>query len=85
MTIDWGAFGEVFVVSFGAAVGIIVLFAIGVALLARTTPAPDRTVTDAGTAAAQATPTAANRAIAYLCFAACALGVAYGLYIIISK
>ena len=83
MTIDWGAFGEVFVVSFGAAVGIIVLFAIGVSLLARPAPAPDR----AGTSATVTGPSAtvANRAIAYLCFAACALGVAYGLYIIISK
>jgi hypothetical protein len=33
VTINWSAFGEVFVVSFGAAVGVIVLFAIGVSLL----------------------------------------------------
>ena len=41
MHIQWAAFGEVFVVSFGVAVGIIVVFALGVGLLSATTPTPD--------------------------------------------
>jgi hypothetical protein len=39
MQIDWGAFGEVFLVSLGAAVGVIVVFAIGVALVSTRAPA----------------------------------------------
>jgi len=39
MTIDWTAFGQVFVVSFGSAVTVIVLFATGVALVAADTAA----------------------------------------------
>ncbi|MGH3767990.1 MAG: hypothetical protein ACRDS0_17220 [Pseudonocardiaceae bacterium] len=44
--IDWGALGLVCVVSFGAAVGVIVLFALGVSALApvaQPTTGPDRT------------------------------------------
>jgi hypothetical protein len=69
VTINWGALGEVFVVSFGAAVGVIVLFALGVNALA--TPTGPRT--------------AAARPLAVLCFLACALVVGYGLYLLIAK
>jgi uncharacterized membrane protein len=67
--IDWGALGAVFVVSFGAAVGVIVLFAFGVSALAGPT----------------ATRTAAARPVAMLCFLVCALVVAYSLYLIIVR
>jgi hypothetical protein len=40
VTIDWGALGEVFLVSFGAAVGVIVLFTFGVSALAAPTTEP---------------------------------------------
>ncbi|MBA2472133.1 MAG: hypothetical protein H0V41_07800 [Pseudonocardiales bacterium] len=33
MNIDWGALGEVFVVSFGAAIAVIVLFSFGIRAL----------------------------------------------------
>jgi hypothetical protein len=69
VTIDWGALGEVFVVSFGAAVGVIVLFAFGVSALAAIT----------GPRTAAALP------LAVLCFLACALVVGYGLYLIIAR
>ncbi|MBV8541386.1 MAG: hypothetical protein JO063_11320 [Pseudonocardiales bacterium] len=67
VTIDWGALGEVFGVSFGVAVGVIVLFAFGVSALA--TPAGQRTGP-------------AGRSLAVLCFLACALVVGYSVYLI---
>ncbi|MGH3718461.1 MAG: hypothetical protein ACRDRI_06365 [Pseudonocardiaceae bacterium] len=70
VTIDWVALGEVFAVSFGAAVGVIVLFAFGVSTLA--VPAGPRTA-----------PVA--RPLAALCFLACALGVGYSLYLIVVR
>ncbi len=93
MHIDWAAFGEVFVVSFGAAVGIVVLFAIGVTLLSAPGSGPDgsraaRTATgDAGarTAAADIRSTASRQVTAWICFLACALSVAYGLHVIVAK
>lgn len=69
VTIDWAALGAVFLVSFGASVGVIVLFAFGVSALA--TPTGPRT--------------APARPLAVLCFLACALVVAYSLYLIITK
>jgi hypothetical protein len=80
MNIDWGAFGEVFVVSLGAAVGVVVVFAIGVALVS------DRAPAGADRAAARAAkPSTGSQALAGLCFLACALVVVYGLYLVIHK
>ncbi len=92
MTVDWRAFGEVFVVSFAAAVGVIVLFAIGVSLLSRA-PAVARTPDvepDTGSDTLEAVPDIASSSpaaplAAGLCFMACALTVSYGLYVIVSK
>ena len=80
VTIDWGALGEVFLVSFGAAVGVIVLFSIGVSALATPVTEPAR---HGGSVEGARPPWA--RAIGMLCFLACALVVAYGLYLIIVK
>lgn len=81
--IDWGALGAVFLVSFGAAVGVIVLFAVGVSALAASRADPTSTP---GETAPKVTPrTAAARPAAVLCFLACALIVGYGLYLIIVK
>ncbi|MFY9807877.1 MAG: hypothetical protein WCC65_16810 [Pseudonocardiaceae bacterium] len=77
--IDWSAFGEVFVVSFGAAVVVIVLFSFGIRALAG--PAPDPTSTPGQTAGM----VASRPALAVLCFLACALVVGYSLYLIIVK
>jgi hypothetical protein len=87
VNIDWTAFGQVLVVSFGAAVGVIVLFAIGVSLLSRV-PAGVRSDStdgrpDSGSHVASSPPLA--QLAAGLCFLACALIVLYGLYVIISK
>ncbi len=79
MNIDWGALGEVFVVSFGAAIAVIVLFSFGIRALAG--PAADP-ASAPGQAGAQVTP---RPALAVLCFLACALVVGYGLYLIIVK
>jgi hypothetical protein len=83
MNIDWGALGEVFVVSFGAAVAAIVLFSFGIRALAG--PAPDPTSTPGQTAEKLASRPAQARALAVLCFLACALVVGYSLYLIIVK
>jgi hypothetical protein len=81
--IDWGALGEVFVVSFGAAVGVIVLFAFGVSALAL--PVTDPTVEPNKTVEGAVASRMAVRPLAVLCFLACALVVGYSLYLIIVK
>jgi hypothetical protein len=72
----------VFFVSFGAAVGVIVLFALGVTALAMPNsasgPAPSQT-----RANVSRSPWAWP--VAMLCFVACAFVVAYGLCLIIAK
>ncbi len=81
VTIDWGALGLVFLVSFGAAVGVIVLFALGVnalAPVAEPASALGRTAPD-NPRPAWAWP------VAMLCFLTCALVVAFSLYLIIIK
>jgi hypothetical protein len=93
MHIDWAAFGQVLVVSFGVAVTMIVLFAIGVSLLAAPPPRPDGphlTVAAADGATTSTTATGARagatrRVTAWICFLACALSVAYGLYVIVAR
>jgi hypothetical protein len=82
VTIDWGALGVVFLVSFGAAVGVIVLFALGVSALA--TPSAEPTPTPGGSDEKVARPPWAWP-LGMLCFLACTLVVAYGLYLIIAK
>jgi hypothetical protein len=93
MHIQWEAFGEVFMVSFGVAVGLIAVFAIGVGLLSAPTRTPDGprlTVATADTSTTPPTttrvhPTITRRVTAWMCFLACALSVAYGLYLIIAR
>jgi hypothetical protein len=80
VTIDWGALGLVFLVSFGTAVGVIVLFALGVSALA--TPVTEPTQQGGS---AKGIRFRWVRSLGMLCFLACALVVAYGLYLIIAK
>jgi hypothetical protein len=82
VTIDWTALGEVFLISFGASVGVIVLFALGVSALAAPTADP---ASAPGGTAQSVTPRPAARAAAVLCFLACTLVVGYGLYLIIVR
>ncbi len=67
--IDWGALGEVCLVSFGAAVGVIVLFAFGVSAIAP--PVTDPIVASSETAEVAAAPRATVRPLAVFCFLAC--------------
>jgi hypothetical protein len=91
--INWAAFGEVFVVSFGVALGLIVLFAIGVSLLSSPAPDPDGSHLALAAAEGATTPATpapsraplARRVTAWGCFLACGLSVAYGLSIIIAR
>jgi hypothetical protein len=79
VTIDWGALGMVFLVSFGAGVGVIVLFSLGVSALTLVEPASPLDRTAAHPRPAWAWP------VAMLCFLSCALVVAFSLYLIIIK
>ncbi len=81
VTIDWGALGMVFLVSFGAAVGVIVLFALGVSMLA---PVAEPVPALGRTAPNNPRP-AWTWPLATLCFLTCALVVAFSLYLIIIK
>ena len=78
VTIDWAALGLVFLVSFGAAVGVIVLFALGISALAGPNSAPSQT-------APKVTPRPWAWPVAMLCFLGCVLMVAYSLYLIIAR
>ncbi|MGH3673978.1 MAG: hypothetical protein ACRDSH_25640 [Pseudonocardiaceae bacterium] len=84
VSIDWTALGEVFLVSFAAGVGLIVLFSLGINALATTTETSQSSPSDPTGGKAASRPTLISP-VAVLCFLACALIVAYGLYLIIIK
>lgn len=75
MDVKWGSLGEVAVVSFGATVGVVVVFALGVRALAER-----ETVRAESGGEATGLLTAAS-----VCFVACAAAVLYGLYLIIPQ
>ncbi|MEU9474759.1 hypothetical protein [Streptomyces sp. NPDC048191] len=74
MKIDWSAIGSVFGVSLVFTVALVTLFTLGVNGLARREKA-----------AAQGNSAALAVTGAYVCFAACAAAVAYGIYLIVAK
>lgn len=74
MKIDWAALGSVFGVSLGVTVALVTLFTLGIAGLNRR----EKAVAQGGSAALAVTG-------AYLCFAACAAAVAYGINLIVAK
>lgn len=74
MKIDWAALGSVFGVSLAFTVGLVVLFTLGINGLSRREKAAAR----GGSAALAVTG-------AYVCFAACAAAVAYGIHLIVVK
>ncbi|MGW0884839.1 hypothetical protein [Streptomyces sp. NPDC002671] len=74
MKIDWAALGSVFGVSLAFTVGLVALFTLGVNGLSRRERA-----------AAQGNSAALAVTGAYVCFAACAAAVAYGIYLIMHK
>ncbi|NJP45615.1 hypothetical protein [Actinacidiphila epipremni] len=70
MSIDWHALGSVLVVTLLSTVGLVGVFTLGVVGLSRPAAGP------AGTAL---------RGGAYVCFAACAAAVAWGIWLIVAK
>ena len=74
MKIDWAALGSVFGVSLVVTVALVGLFTLGVAGLSRR----ERAAAQGGSAAFAVTA-------AYVCFAACAAAVAYGIHLIMAK
>jgi hypothetical protein len=82
--VDWAAFGIVFVVAFGAAVAIVVFFALGLRLLA--VGSYDDTGADGSivSTARGSRPLGATVG-AFACLAVCVAAVLYGLYLIIPQ
>ncbi|MEU7088736.1 hypothetical protein [Streptomyces achromogenes] len=74
MKIDWAALGSVLGVSVVFTVGLVALFTLGINGLSRR----ERAATQGGSAGLAVTG-------AYVCFAACAAAVAYGIYLIVGK
>ncbi|MEU1515310.1 hypothetical protein ABZ490_24715 [Streptomyces sp. NPDC005811] len=72
MDIDWAALGSVFGVSLVVTVGLVALFTLGVMGLSR----QERATAEGGSAGLAVTG-------AYVCFAACAAAVAYGISLIV--
>ncbi|MEV6114712.1 hypothetical protein AB0L59_19885 [Streptomyces sp. NPDC052109] len=72
MHVDWSALGKVAGVSLGVTVAVVVVFTFGVLGLSQ---AEDGRSGAAGT----------GRALAGLCFLACAAVVAYGIYLIVPQ
>jgi hypothetical protein len=83
MTLDWSALGQVTVVSIGATVAVVVVFTLGVLVLARR---EEMTEGGGGTGGGG---TGGGGAVALagagLCFLVCAAAVLYGLYLIIPQ
>ncbi|KUN04086.1 hypothetical protein AQI95_21915 [Streptomyces yokosukanensis] len=74
MKIDWAAIGSVFGVSLVSTVALVALFTLGINGLARR----EKAAAQGGSAGLAVTG-------AYVCFAACAAAVAYGIYLIVAK
>jgi hypothetical protein len=70
MSIDWHALGTVLVVTLLSTVGLVGVFTLGVVGLSRPATGPGG---------------AAARGGAYVCFAACAAAVAWGIWLIVAK
>ncbi|WP_133910346.1 hypothetical protein [Streptomyces sp. NBC_00582] len=73
MDIDWAALGSVFGVSLVVTVALVALFTLGVMGLSR----QERASAEGGSAGLAVTG-------AYVCFAACAAAVAYGISLIVA-
>ncbi|MBY8887473.1 hypothetical protein K7472_21905 [Streptomyces sp. PTM05] len=94
MSIDWGALGSVFGVSIAVTVGLVGLFTLGIVGLGdRATATASTASTTSTTEGRGAEGRRADgrsgggrgplvRAGAYACFAACAVAVAYGIWLI---
>lgn len=74
MDVKWGALGQVAVVSLGATIGVVLVFALGVRAWSARDAA--RATGGGGTALTAA---------AGACFTACAAAVLYGIYLIVPQ
>ncbi|WP_131738417.1 hypothetical protein [Actinomadura roseirufa] len=74
MDIKWGSLGQVFVVSLGVTVAVVVIFSLGVLAASARQVALER-----------GRPAAVPSAAAALCFGACAVIVLYGIYLIVPQ
>lgn len=74
MHIDWAALGSVFGVSLVTTVGLVGLFTLGIVGLSKR----ENASAQGGSATLAVTG-------AYVCFAACAAAVAYGIFLIVGK
>ncbi|GAA2429584.1 hypothetical protein GCM10010191_48750 [Actinomadura vinacea] len=72
MDIKWSSLGQVFVVSLGATVAVVVIFAVGLLAASARQAAAER-----------GRSTVIPATAACLCFAACAAIVLYGVYLIV--
>ncbi|TPW73221.1 hypothetical protein FJ658_06775 [Schumannella sp. 10F1B-5-1] len=77
MQIDWAALGSVFVVALIASVALVVVFALGVRLYSL---GGAGSASGSGTAS---TGSALPRLGAVICFALCAIGVLFGVWLIV--
>ncbi|MET8245524.1 hypothetical protein ABZV31_14605 [Streptomyces sp. NPDC005202] len=73
MKIDWAALGSVFGVSLAVTVGLVALFTLGITALSHR----ERAASRGGSTALALTG-------AYVCFAACAAAVVYGIQLIVA-
>ncbi|MGW6743168.1 hypothetical protein ACWGDX_20995 [Streptomyces sp. NPDC055025] len=85
MALDWSGLGEVAVVSVGATVGVVLVFALGVRLLSRRHEPGGTSPGGAGPGGAGRRASVLARTVAGLCFLTCAAAVAYGLYLIVPQ
>ncbi len=83
LTIAWGSFLEVFLVTVVAALVAVTLFSLGVVALAKARPSLDARGGSEGRATAATNP--GGMLAAGFCFLLVALMVVYGLYLVIHK
>ncbi len=83
LTIAWGSFAEVTLVTLITAVVAVALFSVGVVAFAKARPALDARATTDGRATAATNPGA--MLAAGICFLAVAAIVVYGLYLVVHK
>ncbi|PRY45100.1 hypothetical protein [Umezawaea tangerina] len=74
MHVNWSALGGVFLVALTAAVGMVVLFSLGIVALDRRS-----------SAVAERRPAGAATATSALCFLACTAVIVYGLYLVVVR
>ncbi|MFE3826982.1 hypothetical protein [Streptomyces sp. NPDC059092] len=79
MTLNWSSLGEVALIGVAATVGIVAVFSLGVRALAP----PGAPFGDTPADSETHRPAPLMKAVAALCFTACAAVIAYGLYLMV--